>query len=74
MTSTGVLSTEDRGRGVLEGAFIVLDALARVPAGAGLSALARDTGLSKATVHRLLEQLVNLGAVQRHERMDGCRS
>lgn len=58
----------DRGRGVLEGAFQILDALARAPLGAGLSALARNTGLPKATVHRLLEQLVDLGAVQRHDR------
>lgn len=59
---------QDRGRTVLEGAFQILDMLARTPDGAGLSALARETDLPKATVHRLLEQLVNLGAVQRHDR------
>jgi len=53
------------GRGVLEGAFELLEVLARTPAGAGLSELARDAGLPKATTHRLLEQLTGLGAVQR---------
>jgi IclR family transcriptional regulator, acetate operon repressor len=53
------------GRGVLEGAFELLDALSRMPSGAGLSGLSRDSGLPKATTHRLLEQLVGLGAVQR---------
>ena len=53
------------GRGVLDGAFELLEALAAAPAGAGLSELARDTGLPKATAYRLLEQLVGRGAVQR---------
>jgi DNA-binding IclR family transcriptional regulator len=51
------------GRGVLEGAFLVLDALAQLQE-AGLSALAAASGLPKATTHRLLAQLVELGAVE----------
>jgi DNA-binding IclR family transcriptional regulator len=57
-----------RGRGVLEGAFGLLEVLSRSAQGAGLSELARSAGLPKATAFRLLEQLVELGAVQRHER------
>jgi DNA-binding IclR family transcriptional regulator len=56
------------GRAVLEGAFSVLDALARADAGLGLSDLSRQTGLAKASTYRLVEQLVGLGAVRRHER------
>jgi DNA-binding IclR family transcriptional regulator len=52
------------GRGVLEGAFLVLDVLAQRHE-AGLSALAAASGLPKATAHRLLGQLVELGAVER---------
>lgn len=58
-------SADQRGRGVLEGAFDVLDTVSRVPNGAGLSEVSRNSGLPKATTHRLLEQLVDLGAVQR---------
>ncbi|RGA00987.1 IclR family transcriptional regulator [Microbispora triticiradicis] len=54
------------GRGVLEGAFHLLDVLAAAEEGAGLSELARDAGLPKATTYRLLRQLAALGAVQRH--------
>jgi DNA-binding IclR family transcriptional regulator len=50
---------------VLEGAFEVLHALSRTPEGAGLTGIARESGIPKATVHRLLEQLVELGAAQR---------
>jgi DNA-binding IclR family transcriptional regulator len=53
-----------RGRGVLDGAFAVLDALARADDGLGLTALARATGLAKTSTYRLAEQLVVLGAVQ----------
>lgn len=53
------------GRGVLEGAFLVLEALARRQE-AGLSVLAAASGLPKATTHRLLGQLTELGAVERH--------
>ena len=52
------------GRGVLDGAFAVLEALARAEDGLGLTALARASGLAKTSAHRLAEQLINLGAVQ----------
>jgi DNA-binding IclR family transcriptional regulator len=53
------------GRRVLDGAFSVLDALARADEGLGLTALARASGLAKTSAHRLAEQLVTLGAAQR---------
>jgi DNA-binding IclR family transcriptional regulator len=53
------------GRGVLDGAFTVLDALAHADEGLGLTALARASGLPKTSAHRLAEQLVMLGAVER---------
>ncbi|MDT5198961.1 MAG: hypothetical protein QOH34_483 [Mycobacterium sp.] len=53
------------GRTVLDGAFSVLDALARADEGLGLTALARVSGLAKTSAHRLAEQLVALGAVER---------
>jgi DNA-binding IclR family transcriptional regulator len=52
-------------RGVLGGAFAVLEALAVADAGLGLTGLARASGLAKTSAHRLAEQLVALGAVQR---------
>jgi IclR family transcriptional regulator, acetate operon repressor len=52
------------GRGVLEGAFQLMDALAELSE-AGLTAVAAASGLPKATAHRLLEQLGDLGAVER---------
>jgi DNA-binding IclR family transcriptional regulator len=52
------------GRGVLDGAFAVLEALAFADNGLGLTALARVSGLAKSSAHRLAEQLVTLGAVQ----------
>ena len=55
------------GRGVLDGAFAVLDALAHADDGLGLTALARVSGLAKTSAHRLAEQLTTLGAVQRVE-------
>lgn len=58
----------ERSRGVLEGAFRLLDVLADLPSGAGLSELAREAGLPKPSVYRLVEQLAELGAVQRHDR------
>ncbi|NJP26966.1 helix-turn-helix domain-containing protein [Microbispora hainanensis] len=54
------------GRGVLEGAFHLLDVLAAAEEGAGLSELARDAGMPKATTYRLLRQLADLGAVHQH--------
>lgn len=56
------------GRGVLDGAFAVLEALAYTDDGLGLTALARASGLAKSSAHRLAEQLVTLGAVQCVER------
>jgi DNA-binding IclR family transcriptional regulator len=53
------------GRGVLEGGFHLLDVLSRFDGGAGLSELARAAQLPKATTHRLLEQLLELRAVER---------
>jgi DNA-binding IclR family transcriptional regulator len=53
------------GRGVLGGAFAVLDALAQADAGLGLTGLARASGLAKTSAYRLAEQLVALGAAQR---------
>ncbi|MFC9387768.1 IclR family transcriptional regulator [Streptomyces venezuelae] len=55
-----------RGRGVLEGAFALLDALRRSGDEAGVTELALLCGVPKASVHRLLDQLVTLGAVERH--------
>ncbi|WP_406634941.1 IclR family transcriptional regulator [Amycolatopsis sp. WGS_07] len=54
------------GRGVVEGAFLVLAELARLGE-AGPSQLASATGLHKATVHRLLNQLVAVAAVRRRD-------
>jgi IclR family transcriptional regulator, acetate operon repressor len=54
------------GRGVLEGAFELLEAMRRTQE-AGLTALAVESGLPKATAHRLLEQLVRLGAAERRD-------
>jgi DNA-binding IclR family transcriptional regulator len=58
-------SGRSEGRRVLDGAFSVLDALADADEGLGLTALARDSGLAKTSTHRLAEQLVTLGAVER---------
>jgi IclR family acetate operon transcriptional repressor len=49
---------------VLEGSFALLEAI-RNAGEAGLSQLAAESDLPKSTVHRLLEQLVALGAVER---------
>ena len=52
-------------RGVLDGAFSLLEALGHVDDGLGLTALARASGLAKSSAYRLAEQLVSLGAAQR---------
>ncbi|WP_308311050.1 helix-turn-helix domain-containing protein [Streptomyces sp. GbtcB6] len=52
------------GRSVLEGAFALLGAVERAEE-AGLTRLAAECGLPKTTSYRLLEQLVELGAVER---------
>ncbi|MER5427919.1 helix-turn-helix domain-containing protein [Streptomyces sp. NPDC002588] len=51
-------------RGVLDGAFGLLAAVQRAGE-AGLTTLASESGLPKTTTYRLLEQLVELGAVER---------
>ncbi|RSM57919.1 transcriptional regulator, IclR family protein [Amycolatopsis sp. WAC 01376] len=53
------------GRGVLEGAFALLEALNERGGQAGLTQLVRATGLPKTTVHRLLDQLADLAEVER---------
>src|SRR5271157_4091875 len=63
--STGPLPAACTGRGVLDGAFAVLEALADADGGLGLTALAGASGLAKTSAYRLAEQLVALGAVQR---------
>jgi hypothetical protein len=60
------------GRTVLDGAFSVLDALARADDGLGLTALARASGLAKTSAHRLTEQLVALGAVECERLAGNC--
>ncbi len=55
---------QSASRGVLDGAFALLSALARADDGLGLTALARASGLAKTSTYRLAEQLVGLGAVQ----------
>ncbi|MFI9219531.1 helix-turn-helix domain-containing protein [Streptomyces werraensis] len=57
--------TADRGRGVLEGAFALLEALRQHGDEAGVTELAVACAVPKSTAHRLLEQLVALGAVER---------
>jgi DNA-binding IclR family transcriptional regulator len=61
-------SPQNSGRGVLNGAFAVLDALAKADAGLGLTGLADASGLAKTSAYRLAEQLLVLGAVQRVDR------
>ncbi|MCB5167846.1 helix-turn-helix domain-containing protein [Streptomyces bambusae] len=53
------------GRGVLEGAFALLEALRRHGDEAGVTELAVACGVPKGTVHRLLDQLAAVGAVER---------
>jgi DNA-binding IclR family transcriptional regulator len=56
------------GRRVVDGVFAVLDALADTESGLGLTELTQRSGLAKASTYRLAEQLVSLGALQRHDR------
>lgn len=51
-------------RSVLEGTFALLTAMERLGQ-AGVTRLAEESGLPKATAHRLLQQLADLGAVER---------
>ncbi|WP_243869464.1 IclR family transcriptional regulator [Streptomyces liangshanensis] len=57
--------TRVAGRGVIEGAFQLLEELSRL-GDAGLTELADAAGLPKSTAHRLLDQLVAAEAVERH--------
>jgi IclR family acetate operon transcriptional repressor len=57
-------TTSAGGRSVLEGAFALLEAVERAVK-AGPTRLAADCGLPKTTAYRLLEQLADLGAVER---------
>jgi DNA-binding IclR family transcriptional regulator len=66
-SALGPISPVAAGRGVLDGAFTVLDVLAHSDEGLGLTALARATGLAKTSAHRLAQQLVLLGAVERYD-------
>ncbi|WP_414482539.1 IclR family transcriptional regulator [Limnochorda sp.] len=59
--ATGLRSGGDRVQAV-ERAFLLLDVLSHREA--GVSQLARATGLHKATVHRLLQTLLHVGAVE----------
>jgi DNA-binding IclR family transcriptional regulator len=63
----GPLPADYPGRGVLEGAFAILEALADTDGGLALTALAGASGLAKTSAYRLAdaEQLVAVGAVQR---------
>lgn len=63
----GIPVETKKSRSVLEGAFTLLDALARHRGDAGLTQLAHSCSLPKATVHRLLDQLTELEVVQRSE-------
>jgi IclR family acetate operon transcriptional repressor len=65
VASTGPPPVACTARGVLDGAFAVLEALADADGGLGLTALADASGLAKTSAHRLAGQLVALGAVQR---------
>ncbi|GFE27586.1 hypothetical protein Sliba_80390 [Streptomyces nigrescens] len=60
-------TTVSSGRGVVEGAFAVLEELRRRGGEAGLTQISAACKLPKASTHRLLEQLVRVGAVERHE-------
>ncbi|WIV54152.1 helix-turn-helix domain-containing protein [Amycolatopsis nalaikhensis] len=53
------------GRGVLEGAFALLETLDELGGRAGFAELARAGDLPKTTTHRLLDQLIEVGAVER---------
>ena len=61
-------SDPNDARGVIETAFDVLDHVAALQP-ARLIDLSETTGIPRATVHRLLKQLIEVGAVRR----DGTR-
>ncbi|GBG36254.1 helix-turn-helix domain-containing protein [Mycobacterium montefiorense] len=64
MVGDGNVAKVPCGRGVLEGAFTLLNVLSQADNGLGLTELSRETGLAKTTVYRLVEQLVKVGAAQ----------
>ncbi|MEU5401037.1 helix-turn-helix domain-containing protein [Streptomyces sp. NPDC005963] len=66
MAATGDALRPTRGRGVVEGAFALLEALRRHGQGAGVTELAWECRVPKSTAHRLLDQLIAVGAVERH--------
>jgi DNA-binding IclR family transcriptional regulator len=57
--------------GAVEKSFVVLEAVASAAQPLGVSELARQTGLPKSTVHRILAILVDFGLVRRGQ--DGYR-
>jgi len=57
--------------GAVEKSFVVLETVAAAPQPLGVSELARQTGLPKSTVHRILAILVDFGLVRRGQ--DGYR-
>ncbi|KAA0941152.1 IclR family transcriptional regulator [Streptomyces apricus] len=62
--ASGRTPAHGAGRSVLAGAFELLAAVER-SGGAGLTRLSWESGLPKTTVHRLLDQLIDLGTVER---------
>lgn len=58
-------SVEEKGRGVLDGAFRLLRALPDADRDHQLSDLARITGIARPSVYRLMAQLQTVGAVER---------
>jgi IclR family transcriptional regulator, acetate operon repressor len=63
--SVGRSPTGTPGRGVLDGAFLLLRALPEINGPGQLSELARATGIPRPSVYRLLTQLSSVGAVER---------
>jgi IclR family transcriptional regulator, acetate operon repressor len=57
----------DSPAGVLARAFSIMQALPQTSAHHQLAALSRMTGIRRPTVHRLLAQLISVGAVERHD-------
>ena len=62
--SVSPATADDAPRAVLGGAFALLTSLSRLGS-ARVSELQRDSGLPRTTVHRLLSQLEQVGAVER---------
>lgn len=59
------MTSESSRHGVLDAGFRLIDTVAAVPEGLGVTELARATGLPKTTTHRLAGQLVEAGALER---------